>query len=158
MKKTAFTAVSALMAAVCMTGISASAISVKSANEIKIKYNDEYIDFEVSPIIENDVTLVPLRAVFEKMGAEVIWYSETRTIITERRQSTIHLCIDSPYMYLNAVEYRLETAPKIVQDTTMVPVRAVAQGLGASVSWDADTRTVLITDASDTNDSLIIFD
>ena len=51
------------------------------ANDVTVKFNGEPMSFDVNPFIEKDRTLVPMRAIFESVGATVSWDDETRTVI-----------------------------------------------------------------------------
>ena len=112
---------------------------------ISIYVNGWKIDFDAAPILENDRTLVPLRAVFEALGAEVNWDGEARSITAVRGDTTVFLQVDDWYMAVNDEWIALDAPPRIVNDRTLIPLRAVAEAFGAQVEWDGDTQTVTIT-------------
>lgn len=86
--------------------------------------------------MENDRTLVPLRAVFEAMGAEVMWDETTETITAVRDNTTIELTLGDTTLYKNGeAAMTLDVPAKTVNDRTVVPVRAVAESFGAQVGW-----------------------
>ncbi|MBQ9733467.1 MAG: copper amine oxidase N-terminal domain-containing protein, partial [Clostridia bacterium] len=92
----------------------------------------------------NNRTLLPIRAVIEAMGGTVAWDGSTKTVTLSAGGKELFLRIDSKAMW-DAVEvYFLDTAPVIIGGRTMLPVRAVAEYFGATVSWDAGTKTTTI--------------
>lgn len=115
---------------------------------ITVIVNDKKVEFEeVSPFIENEHTLVPFRAIFEALGAEVNWDGETKTVISydASTDTSVVLQIGSDVMFVNEAPVTLETPAKIVNDGfTVVPVRAVSEGLKREVGWDNETRTVTV--------------
>ena len=114
-------------------------------NPIKVTYNGEEIEFDQNPVVENGRTLVPLRAIFEKLGADVDWNSETKTVTATKGDVKISLTIDSTNAVKNGENITLDTAAKVINNRTLVPVRFVAEALGTDVGWDNETRQVLIS-------------
>lgn len=122
----------------------ASSISMQIDNAtMKVAGADKALD--VPPMIINDRTMVPLRAIFEALGAEVDWNGDTRTITGKKGDTTITMQIDNLTMTKNGVESALDTPPQIVNDRTLVPVRAIAESFDCKVDWDGATRTVTIS-------------
>jgi len=115
--------------------------------EIKVIVNGVTLAFDQPPIIQNDRTLVPLRAIFEALGAEVRWEQSTRTITAMRDDLTVSLQIGSNTLYKNGEAfYTLDVPAQIVGDRTLVSARDGAESFGAEVLWDGVTRTVTITE------------
>jgi alpha-tubulin suppressor-like RCC1 family protein len=112
---------------------------------IRVTLNGNLLFLDQPPIIENGRTLVPLRAIFEALGAMVFWDQSTQTV-TAYASDTIKLTIGSDAMFKNNEQIKLDVPAKIIGGKTMVPVRAVAEALGAEVEWDGKTQTVIITD------------
>lgn len=106
-----------------------------------------------APVIQNDRTLVPARGVFEAMEATVEWDEDKRMVnVTSSNNVTIvRLYIDNPVMEVYKFEgslfnltkndVTLEAAPQIMNDRTMLPLRAIGEALNAEVNWDEDTFT-----------------
>ena len=117
-----------------------------ASDEIKVIVNGTAVAFDQPPIIENGRTLVPLRAIFEALGAEVEWEQSTQTVTAVRGDVTITLQIGSNILKRNGESIELDVPAKIVGGRTLVPARAVAESFGAEVGWDAKTRTVTITE------------
>ena len=100
--------------------------------------------FDQPPIIENGRTLVPLRVIFEALGAEVTWEDETQTVGATKGDTVISLQIGSAEMKINDTVKTLDVPAKLVNSRTLVPVRAVAEAFGCKVGWDGVTNTVII--------------
>lgn len=105
---------------------------------------------DVSTTVESGTTLVPLRAIFQALGATVNWDGSTQTVTANKAQTTVKLQIGSPTAYKNGQPVSLQVPGKIIQGSTMVPLRFVSESLGANVHWDGTTRTITITSSSET--------
>lgn len=116
---------------------------IKPAN-VKVLLNEQELTFEQAPVIVNDRTLVPLRAIFESLGAEVEWDGETRTVTATRDNDIIKLTIDDLVAYKNDDSITLDAPPIIVEGHTMVPARFIAESFGLEVGWDGDSRIITI--------------
>jgi len=121
-------------------------IPALAAEDVSVYLFGEKLSFDVPPQIINGRTLVPMRKIFEELGATVDWDKDTRTVTSVRGDKTIILTIDSNTMYVNGEAVTLDTAPCIVKSKTMVPARAVSESFDLKVGWDNSTRSVLITD------------
>ena len=141
MNKKIIAAVLAASAAMSLTA------GVMADDTIKILVNgNPVVCEETDPFIENDCTLVPMRAIFEALGASVDWDGETRTVVSYDPVSdvSITLQIDSDTMFVGETPVTLETPARIANDVTVVPVRAIAEGMNSVVGWDGETRTVTV--------------
>ena len=102
------------------------------------------------PVIDNDRTLVPIRAIIEAMGGDVKWDSETNTAVLTLGEDIITLTIGSETAFFNEEKHTLDVAPKIINDRTMLPIRFIAESFKFSVDWDEKAETITITkDLSD---------
>ena len=113
-------------------------------SEIKVSVNGKKLKFDQPPVLENGRTLVPLRAIFEALGAEISWDRETQTIRAIRYGTYIELQIGSNEMKVNNEIKTLDVPAKIINERTMVPARAVAEAFGCNVKWDAENNAVII--------------
>lgn len=120
-------------------------VPVMADDEIKVKIDGEQIAFDVAPQIINDRTMVPLRAIFEALGATVDWNGDTRTVTSTKDDTTISLTIDSATMSVNGEDIALDSPACIINDRTLVPVRAISEAFGTTVDWIGEEKTVLIT-------------
>ena len=98
-----------------------------------------------APIIQNDRTLIPVRAVIEAMGGTAEWDAGSGSAVLEYEGNTVTLTIGSTTAYYNDTASTLDTAPVIINDRTLLPIRFVAESFGFDVDWDEATQTVTIT-------------
>lgn len=112
---------------------------------VYVRVNGRLLTFDQKPIIENGRTLVPFRAIFEALGADVSWNNDTQQVTAKRGDSHISLIIGDKNMLVNYNQIvQLDVPPKILNGRTMVPLRAVSEAYGANVSWDNSKRLVTI--------------
>ncbi|MDO5398504.1 MAG: copper amine oxidase N-terminal domain-containing protein [bacterium] len=117
-----------------------------SEADISVTLNGKALVFDdVPPQIIDGRTLVPLRAIFEALGADVDWNGETRTVTAQRDDTMISMTIGSNVMTINSRSVTLDVPPQIIDNRTLVPARAAAEGFGADVVWNESERTVIIT-------------
>lgn len=93
--------------------------------------------------------MVPMRGVFEALKAEVKWDGATQTVTATKGNTTIKLTIGNNYAYVNGKKVALAAEAIIVNGSTMVPLRFVAEALGAKVAWDGATKTAIISQGSE---------
>lgn len=117
----------------------------RDSDTISVRINGAYQTYEQPPVLQNNRTLLPLRGIFESLGAEVTWNAATSSVTAVRGSQTIELTIGSAIAKVNGKPVQLEVAPQLIRSRTMVPARFVSESLGAQVGWEADTRTVVIT-------------
>lgn len=111
---------------------------------IKVVLDGKTLDFDVPPIIQEGRTLVPMRAIFEKLGYTVEWDGENRAIKATDGKNTINMYIDFYTFWRNGEALPTDVAPCIVDGRTLVPVRVVSEASGCSVQWNEVTQTVFI--------------
>lgn len=121
-----------------------TSITTRAGARIPILVDDMEIYCDQPPVIIDGRTLVPLRAIFEALGARVDWNGDTRSVTATRGDTTILLTIGNTTMYRNGVPTEIDVPGQIISDRTMVPVRAVSESFGADVVWDNDARTVFV--------------
>ena len=102
------------------------------------------INFDVDPIIDNGRTLVPMRYIFESLGATVEWRGETSTAVAKKGEDTIEISVGSNILYKNGNPTELDVGAKLIDGRTLVPARAVSEGMGCDVKWDDKERRVII--------------
>ena len=133
----------AILSASLMFAVSISGQDQPS-DPLLIIIDDKLLETDVPSVIVSGRTMVPLRAIFEAIGAEVQWNGITRTVTASKGQTVIDLQIGSKTARKNGFDVELEAAPFISSSRTMVPVRFISEAFGAEVSWDAVNRYVVI--------------
>ena len=143
MRKT--TKLCALLLAVLLL-FSAALPAAATPREISVLLHGEPLTFDVAPRIVNNRTMVPVRAVFEALGAEVVWHGQTETVTADTADGdTITLTIGSRALYVNETAVEMDIAPFVTGGRTLAPVRFIAEALGAQVTWVEDSQAVYIT-------------
>ncbi|ALS24425.1 copper amine oxidase N-terminal domain-containing protein [Paenibacillus naphthalenovorans] len=112
--------------------------------EIKVMIDGELQTFEQPPVNDSGNVLVPMRAIFEALGATVLWNQEQRAVQAKKGGTTIDLKLGSKDALINGSPKTLDAPAKLVGSSTMVPIRFISEALGAKVEWDQLTQTVLI--------------
>lgn len=123
--------------------------SAASAADISIVVNGNKIETEAPPIIVEDRTLVPLRAISEALGCDVAWDGNTNGVTLTDGQYLYFTWIGKDTAFKStgsALESscKMDVAPLITNDRTMVPLRAIAELFGAEVDWKAASSTVTV--------------
>ena len=125
-----------------------SMVSKIMVNQIKrplVYLDGQNVEFsDAYPYLESDRTMIPLRVLFEKAGAEVKWNEEDRTVIVSKEGLSVSMKIGDRNISVDGEIYETDVAPVIVGDRTYIPLRAFSEGLGMEVDWDADNYTVSI--------------
>lgn len=103
-----------------------------------VNVDNEAVIYDTAPVIRNDRTLVPIRIVTETLGGKVDWNGVTKEV-------TLHIDGKEIKMTVGKTLEKYGVAPVIIDGRTFVPVRFVADELGATVAWDNATKTVTIT-------------
>ena len=115
---------------------------------ITVYVDGKQISFDQPPIIQDDRTLVPMRKIFEALDAQVVWDEAGQTVMAMQNEDIILLRIGETGLYKNGeLVYTMAVPAQIVNDRTLVPLRAVAESLGASVTWDGVKYVIEIQSA-----------
>lgn len=97
-------------------------------------------------VVATSRTLIPVRALFEKVGGTVSWDEKKRTVTINYQSHIIVLTIGSTVAYVDGVRKILDQAAEILAgNRTYIPLRFVAENLGFTVGWDAKTMTATVT-------------
>ncbi len=117
-----------------------------AAPAVNVVVNGAPVTFaDQPPVISEGRTLLPLRAVFDLLGATIEWDGATQTVYAKKDGIDITLTIGSDQLWVNGQAKQLDVRAQIMNGRTMVPVRAVADAFGCGIGWDAATYTVTIT-------------
>ncbi len=136
LKRPAGWALSVMLALAAATGPLAAA-------NVTVVVNGQVMSFDQPPVMQNSRVFVPMRAIFERLGSTVVYANNN--INAQGNGRSVHLTIGSPQAMINGQNTTLDVAPFSVAGRTEVPLRFVAESLGAKVNWDANTSTVYIS-------------
>lgn len=120
-------------------------------SEVKVVVNNEAVNFpDAKPYINKDNrTLVPVRFIAENLGCDVDWDNEIRQVGIMGMGKDIKLNVGENKALVDGENIEFDTKAIIKEDRTFVPLRFVSEALGAKVEWNNETRTVLISTATD---------
>ncbi len=99
---------------------------------------------DVAPIIVNERTMLPIRFVAEALGAKVEWNDELKLVTITKGDTVIKIFIGSGVAFVNDVPVELDSAAFIENSRTYLPLRFVAENLGADVYWIEETKQIVI--------------
>ncbi len=139
------------LTAAAMTVLGAASLPAAADDEpVTVIINGEALvipEGDTQPYIEEGRTLVPMRAIFEALGAYINWDQDTKTVVSYDPISDVSITmqVDSATIFVGETPVELDVPARLVNDRTVVPVRAVSEGMHSQVDWDENTRTVTIT-------------
>jgi hypothetical protein len=114
---------------------------------VRVILDGKTLEFEVASILGPTAnrTLVPLRAIFEEMGAEIDWNSQTKAVTATKGDTIVVLIMGDTNPAINGKIGKLDQPAVIKDSRTLAPLRFVAEAFGGSVEWDDLTQTATIT-------------
>ena len=115
-----------------------------SGASVTVNLAGRAMSFDLPPRIEAGRVLVPMRAIFEALGATVQWHAQGQRIVATKGKDIVELTVGSRTVNNKGTNEEIDVPPRIIRNRTLVPLRFVSQALGAIVNWDAGTRTVHI--------------
>lgn len=119
-----------------------------SVSAVNLYVDTELVETDVPPVVVDGRTLVPVRAIFEALGATVEWDQETQTATGTRGDTTVIIQIDNTTAYVNGEARTLDVPAQLVESRTLVPARFVSEALECNVTWDQATQTAAVADAT----------
>ncbi len=131
-----------------------SMVSVFADASINVTIDGKVQNYDVMPVIENGRTLVPMRGIFEALGAEINWDDASKTVTGTKGETKIILQIGNTVAKVNDEDTTLDVAATIVEGRTMVPARFISESLGCKVGWDDATKTVIISTSTESKGNL----
>jgi len=129
------------------------AFGTPPSGEIPILFNDEHVYAKpdtlranrvLAALVRNGVILVPLRSMFEQLGATVSWDEATHTADVSKPGSDVKVTLGKPVVVVNGEDRPLDVAPAMYHGTVVVPVRVISEAMGAYVQWIPDRRVVVV--------------
>lgn len=129
-------------------GVLAAALSCASAfayPPVTVIVDGQTLSFDQPPVIQNDRVLVPMRAIFQALGAAVYWDEPAQTVTAQTAADSLQFRIGDTGLYKNgALAYSMSVPAQIINERMLVPIRAVSESFGATVGWDEPSYTVTI--------------
>ena len=120
--------------------------------EIKVFYNNIAVIFDDQPpVLENGRVLVPMRKIFETVGASVAWSEATKTVTSYYQNKNIVMTVGSKTAKRNKLTILLDVPPRLINGRTMIPLRFASESLGLNVEWENSASTVRISDNDGNN-------
>ncbi|MDO4301391.1 MAG: stalk domain-containing protein [Clostridia bacterium] len=117
-------------------------------NSIKVNVNGINISMEQPPVVQNNRTLVPLRAIAENLNCTVDWNSQTKEITLLKNSKVITLQIGSTNISItdhnSQSSIKTDTPAAIINGSAMLPIRTISEIFGATVNWDNIDKTIYI--------------
>ena len=120
------------------------------ATQISVIIDNETIEFDVSPTIQDNRVLVPIRKIFEKFNCNVEWIEKSQTVIATQNNKIISLRVGKNIIICTDIETGLtkireiDVAPIIQNGRTLVPIRVISESLNYYVDWIPETNSVII--------------
>lgn len=127
-----------------LAALACTAALVTNASAIDLYVDGSQLDLDVEPQVVQQRTLVPLRAIFEKLGATVTWDQATQTARAVKGTDTVQITLNSTTAYVNGEAQTLDVPAMAIDGRTLVPVRFVSEALDADVWWESETETVYV--------------
>ena len=137
--------------AAAMLSAGSSALAAEGDSGISVQLDGQTLSFaDAAPEARDGRTFLPVRAVFEAMGAQVSYDPAAGTVTAARGDTTVTMTLGSTDATVSAggitTPVVMDVAPYAHDNRTYVPVRFAAQAFGCIVGWDADDRTVILID------------
>ena len=123
----------------------ANRTGISFSETVRVKINGREIFFDCPAVVRDGCTMVPMRRIFEELGAAVTWDDETQTARGEKDGTVCSFTIGDETLYKNGEAVRLLAPATLENDRTLVHVRAIAEAFGAAVDWDGASGLVSIT-------------
>lgn len=144
----------AFSAAVCTQVLAQPAgFGSPPSGEVPILFNDQHVYTKpdrlkqgrvLAALVRGSTILVPLRSMFEQMGATVSYDPATQSVTVTKPGATIQVTVGQSTVVINGESRPLDVPPEIYNGSVVVPVRVISEGMGAYVQWVSDKRLVVV--------------
>ncbi len=123
------------------------------SGQIPILFNDHHVYSKpdtlkqgrvLAALVKGGTVLIPLRSMFEQMGASVSFDAGSKTVTVSKPGSEVKVTVGKPEVVINGESRPLDVAPMIYQGNVLVPVRVISEGMGAYVQWVPDKQVVVV--------------
>lgn len=119
--------------------------NVYGAESINVIVDGKNISFsDATPQVISGRTMVPVRAIFKAIGADVIWESEEEKITAVKGKDTLIMTLNSRIIYTNGSRSEMDCEPEVINGRTFIPARYAVEAFGYSVSWNCENKSVII--------------
>lgn len=105
---------------------------------------DTYYPTDLPVQVQNGRTMVPIRDLAEKLGADVEWVQESQQIVMTRAGSTVTMTLGETAADVDGTAVEMDAAPYAVEGRTLIPARYVAEFFGQKVTWDQEKQLVVV--------------
>ena len=136
-----FTAMAVTLSVFALSGVLANAEN----DVVSVTVDNQAVEFDQNPVIIEGHTLVPVRAVFEKAGATVTWDQPTQTATITKDEYIVTIKYGESFLYKNGQPIALEQPADVINNRTMIPVRAIAEAMDFAVTWDGHHSLILVS-------------
>jgi len=123
------------------------------SGEVPILFNDRHVYSKpdrlkanrvLAALVRGNTILIPLRSMFEQMGATVSYDPASKTVDVSKPGSDVKVTVGRPEVVINGESRPLDVPPEIYKGAVVVPVRVISEGMGAYVQWVPDRRIVVV--------------
>ncbi|MBV9334213.1 MAG: copper amine oxidase N-terminal domain-containing protein, partial [Candidatus Eremiobacteraeota bacterium] len=123
------------------------------SGQYPILYNDHHVYSRpdvlrqgrvLAALVKGGTILIPLRSMFEQMGATVAWDAGSQTATVSKPGAEVKVTVGKPEVIINGESRPLDVPPMIYQGAVLVPVRVISEGMGAYVQWVPDRHIVVV--------------
>jgi hypothetical protein len=118
--------------------------ATESSDAIRVTYNGIPIPVTQPAVLNNGIVFVPVRTIFEAMGATTHWDEMTHTLLVYRDNNVIMLHADCPILFKNGNPTRLEANTRLLNSQLMAPLTVIAESFPSDVTWVQRSNTVEI--------------
>ncbi|OEH92340.1 stalk domain-containing protein [Bacillus solimangrovi] len=138
MKKSAL-----ILVAILLLSISISTVTI-ATEKISVYFDGKELTFNQPPQVMNGNTMVPLRGIFEELGAEVKWDPEINTVKAYKNEDEVILKVGSTTAIVNGAEKVLDQPAVVANGSVLVPLRFISEALNKEVKWYSEENAVVI--------------
>ena len=123
------------------------------SGQIPILYNDHHVYTKpdtlkqgrvLAALVKGGTVLIPLRSMFEQMGASVSYDPASKTVTVSKPGANVQVTVGKPEVVINGESRPLDVPPMIYQGNVLVPIRVISEGMGAYVQWVPDKQLVVV--------------
>lgn len=122
--------------------VSLTSFTYAQNDDITVYVDNTKVEFDVQPQLIGGRTMVPLRAIFEALGATVEWDESTETVTAYNEAYIVKATINKNIITVNGQEKTIDVAPMLVNSRTLVPARFIAEAFNCQVDWNGVTKRV----------------